>query len=511
MNSNQLKTIVVLASIALVGMLLVQVYWINNAITVAQQRFDQNVNAALNNVAKHLEKQKVAAKITQKFRYRKQGKSTLAQKDKLLDNDHISIKNDNVITELVEEFTADSAGVEVTKYQQQSRIEGEEPYSKTALNIPAYAQQGVDNLMSKRESMVNEIIDELVSVNIYNDYNNFIDTLMLDSLIAVELNEMGISADYEYGLSNKHQPLKMQSALYNSKYKVNLSPDNVFITPQYLSIRFPSQQKYLLQSMWLMLSLSTVLMLAVIFAFYYAVSTIVKQKKLSDIKNDFISNMTHEFKTPISTISLACEVLADADVVKSKDRIDNYVKVIGSENKRLGVLVENILQTAILDKGELKLKQQLLDFHLLIEQTLLSMKLQIESKAAEVTLNLNASDFMVNVDRVHMTSVIFNLIDNALKYSGNTKPVIQIKTINKNGSIVLSIADNGIGISKANVGKIFDTMYRVSTGNVHDVKGFGLGLSYVKTVIDKHGGSIHVESQEGEGTTFKIQLASYSN
>ena len=215
--------------------------------------------------------------------------------------------------------------------------------------------------------------------------------------------------------------------------------------------------------------------------------------------------MTHEFKTPISTISLAVEVLNDKSVEKSQERVSNYVKMIGDENKRLSLLVENILQTAILDKGEFKLKVQSIDIHNLIEQTFTNIKLQVENKEGQITSQLNATKPVINADRVHITNILFNLIDNALKYSKDNPDII-VSTKNDDEGIFISVQDNGIGISKDNQKRIFDTMYRVPTGNIHNVKGFGLGLSYVKAVVEKHGGSIKVESELGKGSMFTLYL-----
>ena len=257
--------------------------------------------------------------------------------------------------------------------------------------------------------------------------------------------------------------------------------------------------------MWFMLLVSIMFMIILVFSFYYTISTIFKQKKLSEIKNDFISNMTHEFKTPISTISLACEVLSDNSIEKTKEKTGNYVKMISDENKRLSLLVENILQTAILDKGQFKLKVQSTDIHAVIEQTIENIKLQVENKQGEITTSLNAEKHIINVDRIHITNIIFNLIDNALKYS-TTQPVIKILTKSNKNGIYIFVKDNGMGISKENQQRVFDTMYRVHTGNVHNVKGFGLGLSYVKAVVEKHGGLIKVESELNKGSTFIVYL-----
>lgn len=257
--------------------------------------------------------------------------------------------------------------------------------------------------------------------------------------------------------------------------------------------------------MIVMLSASGVFILVAVFSFYYSISTIMKQKKLSEMKNDFISNMTHEFKTPISTISLACEVLSDKTIQKSPERIDNFIKMIGDENKRLSVLVENILQTAILDKGELKLRIQDVNIHSIIENVIVNIRLQVENKEGDLITNLSARNPIIKGDRLHITNIIFNLVDNALKYSIE-KPEIKISTKNNYSGVLITVEDNGIGISKENQKRIFDTMYRVPTGNIHNVKGFGLGLSYVKTVVEKHGGIISVDSTLGKGSIFTIAL-----
>ena len=532
MNKSRIRIISVLASIALMGLIGIQVYWINDAITLSKQRFEQNVNEALTNVVSRMEKQKTASKISKKFNFHKQGIRWFAPQDSLANSskfitDPKSDKNNfdlskskNVNVKIYEEYSSDSSGVVVKKTRHKNYLNDStlaENDFRSDMNIPTYVQQFNsaeirNKWFSQKKNMVNDIFDELVSINVYNDYSDKVDTLLLDSVIRTELIERGVFANYIFDVTTSKTPSvdisrlsERESLLYSSNYKINLSPDNVFIKPQYLSLYFPSQKKYLLSSMWFMLGVSVTFMVVIIFSFYYTISTIFKQKKLSEIKNDFISNMTHEFKTPISTISLACEVLNDRTVEKSTDRVSNYVKMIGDENKRLSLLVENILQTAILDKGEFKLKIQEIDIHTLIEQTIANIKLQVDSKQGEVTTDLKATAPIINADRVHVTNIIFNLIDNALKYS-NEQPKIKIGTSSNESGIFISVQDNGIGISKENQKRIFDTMYRVPTGNIHNVKGFGLGLSYVKAVVEKHGGSINVESELGKGSMFTVFL-----
>ncbi|MBA3970795.1 MAG: HAMP domain-containing histidine kinase [Bacteroidetes bacterium] len=530
MNKGNIRVITIMASLALLGLIGIQIYWVNNAVTLGEQRFEQSVNEALNNVVVRMEKQLAAARITRKFNFRKQGirttsfsnplkKSNGLISDSLLDKNKYRPQDKNINVKIIEEFSSDSNGVIVKKMRQKdysSDTSSSNFDARMKSDGPSFFQQFSSETghdwISQKNAMVNDIFDELVSINVYNGYDQKTDTVLLDSVLRFELLQKGIAADYVFGITeSKTIPLDSTTLsdkrrkIYDSPYKVNLSPDNIFIKPKFLSVYFPTQQRYLLSSMWGLLLVSLAFMLTLIFSFYYTISTIFQQKKLSEIKNDFISNMTHEFKTPISTISLAVEVLNDKSVEKSEERMNNYVKMIGDENKRLSLLVENILQTAILDKGEFKLNLQNIDIHNLVEQTFTNIKLQVDNKEGELTSDLKAAQFIVNADRIHITNILFNLIDNALKYSKD-HPLITVSTASDRDGIFISVRDNGIGISKENQKRVFDTMYRVPTGNIHNVKGFGLGLSYVKAVVEKHGGSIKVESELGKGSMFTLYL-----
>jgi two-component system phosphate regulon sensor histidine kinase PhoR len=223
------------------------------------------------------------------------------------------------------------------------------------------------------------------------------------------------------------------------------------------------------------------------------------------MKNDFINNMTHEFKTPISTISLACQALTDDDISKSENLYKNYLHVIGDENKRLGVMAEKILQTAVLEKGQVKLKKEPMDIHFVINEVIKNICIQVEAKKGDIITEFSAKSNIINADKVHITNVIYNLVDNANKYSLET-PNITIATESNNDGIYVSVEDQGIGIGHANLKKIFDKLYRVPTGNVHNVKGFGLGLSYVKTIIEMHNGTVDVVSELKKGSKFTLYL-----
>jgi two-component system phosphate regulon sensor histidine kinase PhoR len=244
------------------------------------------------------------------------------------------------------------------------------------------------------------------------------------------------------------------------------------------------------------------LVFIVMFAFYFAVRTIYQQKQLSEIKNDFISNMTHELKTPISTISLACEAIADPDVQNDRETVSSFIQMIDKENKRLGKLVENVLQTALIDKGKLKLNIESLDVSALVKQVVESFQIRYHDKGGEITID-KADSFYWDVDKMHFANVIYNLLDNSLKYC-EEKPHVHVRLEKIKNGFILEVADNGIGIKKEDQKRIFEKLYRVPTGDVHNVKGFGLGLSYVVSVVKLHNGVITIKSALGKGSTFSI-------
>ena len=240
-----------------------------------------------------------------------------------------------------------------------------------------------------------------------------------------------------------------------------------------------------------------------------AVTTILRQKKLSDIKNDFINNMTHEFKTPISTIALATEMAQEnsqkTEVSSFTPKLQRYLGIISEENKRLGTHVEKVLQMALLDKGEVKLKLSPVNMHDLLEKVLNGQSVQIEQKEGEIEMEFEAMEEVVSCDELHISNVLNNLLDNAIKYSPE-KLHLSVKTWNESGGFTVSLSDRGLGMSREQIQRIFDTFYRVPTGNIHDVKGFGLGLSYVKKMVEAHRGTVTVESKPGDGSTFTVWL-----
>lgn len=286
---------------------------------------------------------------------------------------------------------------------------------------------------------------------------------------------------------------------------LNSNMDIEIGTPENLIIVIPDFDKQIWDSLWWVFIGSGVFTVIIIAAFFVTVKSLLNQKKLSEIKSDFINNMTHEFKTPLATISLAVDALRNEKVQNDKEKTKYFSNIIKEENVRMNKHVETILQAALMDRQELQLKLVPLHVHEVIQDTLENYQLQLKDKESDIQLMLNAKNDLIKADEVHFSNLVSNLVDNAIKYSKD-KLRITISTHSTKNHLVVRIEDNGIGMSKESVKRIFEKFYRAHTGNLHNVKGFGLGMSYVKTVIDAHKGKIKVESTLGKGSTFTIEV-----
>lgn len=353
------------------------------------------------------------------------------------------------------------------------------------------------------------------------DVNEDLHPYYLEQLLKRTFYDHGISQDFQYGIYDCFN----DSIVYGNLIK--FTPDSLYspvsdtvtgITSpslewkkdgHYFTVFFPEifaqpSEEYILEDSKPWLYLLIIVTLILVF-FGFTVSVILRQKRISEVKTDFINNMTHEFKTPISTIGLSSEALLRENFENDEDRLKKYASIIYKENKRLENQVERVLNIAKLNKDDLVLKKSEVDIHEVLEQAAESFRVNQLDSGGEINLNLAAEEYTITADDVHITNVVFNLVENAVKYTkGN--PRINIRTSNVKKGITIEVQDNGIGIKKENLKQIFDKFYRVSTGNIHDVKGFGLGLFYVKTIVEAHNGTINVKSQVGEGSTFSIWL-----
>jgi two-component system phosphate regulon sensor histidine kinase PhoR len=283
-------------------------------------------------------------------------------------------------------------------------------------------------------------------------------------------------------------------------YLESLAPDEVFV------IVVPDVKNYVIQSLGWMIVGSLLFTLIIITAFFLTIRTLLRQKKLGDMKNDFINNMTHELKTPLATISLAVDALKSEKVLSNPEKLSYFTSMIKDENKRMNKHVEQILQAAQMERQEVQLNLRDLHIHDIINKVLSNLQLQIEEKQGKVDVQLNATNDLMEADEVHVTNLINNLVDNALKYSKDDSFRLNIATRNAGKFIRITVEDHGIGMNKETLARVFEKFYRAHTGNVHNVKGFGLGLSYVKTMVEAHGGKVKADSVVGKGSTFTVDL-----
>jgi len=471
MNKWAYYVFIILVTISTIGLMMIQVYWIRDAVKLKQAIFVKDVDEAITQVVYNLDKLRLEERIKQQKKFYEENQISF----------HIY---DSLNQVMMENFKNINNQTDIDRFLQ---ISNKANKLHRDLNLN-YTQRDPGNFYYSKKELIN-------------------------SMIKYSLKKKDIVTTFEYGIySPATNSMILQKTgeypeeLLNESFVFDLQTlGSLYSYPNNLLIFFPNEKKFILSQLWILLLVSVVLFLVIIVSFSFSIYTIFRQKRLSIMKNDFINNMTHEFKTPISTIALACEALKDSDIQKTESLYDNYLSVISEENGRLGLMSEQILQTAIIDKGQLKLKKADNNMHEIINIAIGSKKMAAESKGGNIKAQLVATHFEVMGDNIHLTNVIINLLDNAIKYCIEA-PDIVINTINSGNDILIRIKDNGIGISKSNRKKIFEKLYRVPTGNIHNFKGFGLGLSYVKAIVDQHNGEVSVDSEPGHGSTFTVQL-----
>lgn len=337
--------------------------------------------------------------------------------------------------------------------------------------------------------------------------NSQIDANLLEFMLRTEFDKRKIQADFEYGIYD----CTNEKMVYGNYVQINDTKSKAEITKNlpnwntqgyYFGVQFPNREAQILNQMGIW-SFSSVVLLVVIVFFAYTLFVILKQKRLSEIQKDFINNMTHEFKTPIATIAVSTEVLKSPDIIKQPERLLNYTTIIENENNRLKQHVERVLQMAKLDKETIELKKEPVNLHDVVQEVTSGMHAALQEKNIQLELSLDAGNPIFVADKLHITNVVYNLLDNAIKYSAEN-PNVWISVKQSKKTLVLEVRDNGIGVKEEDQKRIFEKFFRVSTGNVHNVKGFGLGLDYVKQIVEAHKGKITLKSHLGEGCTFRI-------
>ncbi len=502
------------------SLILVQTNSIIKALQIREEQFDASVNSALARVTNKLEMEeaKMLTEYSKSLTTKRsvgvypgniqRNNQTPAYEQSSQLSFHYSHKaTNNIITE---EFKINFVEPPSEKNYERGKP-GDYPNAFDIIHENnRYWSQQYEEIMDQRVRMLE--LSRMAVILSETPIENRIDASTLGRLIKTELKRQSVDMDFKYAI--KSFPGGAEKFIsgdknYNSKqrkdFRALLFPNDIdeLKKPNYLYLYFPKQNSFLLKETGFLVIPTFVLTAMLIGIFVFTILIILRQKKLSNIKNDFINNMTHELKTPISTISLASQMLRDNTVTNTPKTIEHISGIIYQESKRLTTQVEKVLQMAVFNEGKLKLKFKEVNINALINSVVLNFELRVKSKNGELTSDLKADPAIIKGDEVHITNVLFNLLDNAVKYSKD-EPRISISTELSDEYLVVSVKDHGIGIQSEYVGQIFERFYRVPTGNVHDVKGFGLGLSYVKKILDVHKGKIKVESALNKGTKFMI-------
>lgn len=406
--------------------------------------------------------------------------------------------------------------------QEQDRIKKEQQLAKIkrllevdSLQSLAVTAQIPEVKGSSKTTVIENLAEEYSKTN--EPLTKRVSKFWIDSLLRFELHNKGIFLPFSYEvLTASNDSLIFANAMDMGKgtkpvfvasntYQTPIFSNEMVNDPGKIRIAFPQKSSLILGRMGASMATTAGLLFVLVFCFGYTIFSILKQKKISEMKIDFINNMTHEFKTPVSTIMIASEALKDDEMTGDKARVSRLANIIYEENVRLGSHIERVLNIARLEKDDFKLDTKPVDVNEMVSLVLDSMALKLQKCSADVTVNLDADKPMIIADELHFSNVLYNLIDNAIKYSNN-KPVITISTLNKNGSIIIKVADKGIGMGREQQAKIFEQFYRIPTGNLHDVKGFGLGLSYVNSIVKKLNGIISVRSEKEKGSEFELKF-----
>ena len=512
MNKKRVATLIGLISIAVFGLIAVQVFWIKQAYRLKQQQFEQSVKHTIAQLSSQLREDETVNQIKKEIIdfHRDSAQSNLK-----LSFDPWASNIEQKIPPIKEENPNYSGGSNISYsaetgmlndsvwYQEEFYTEIQSPKFNDRKNLQKQLSKQADNQMQ----FIKRIYDKMMKPG--RKLQERISCDDMNKLIKAQLYSNGISLPFEYAVFDDRHDMVMHSELFDKNAKGGflgvINAEDLVSPPNLLVVYFPFERNFLLKSLGYMGASSALLTLVILITFGYIIYVIFRQKKLTEIRNDFVNNMTHELKTPISTISLASQMLNDNTIPNNMKNIDHLSKVINDESKRLGYQVEKVLQAAIFEKGRMSLKIRRLDIHELINTVVKNFIIQVKNRNGQIIKNLDAEYAIVNIDEVHFANVLLNLLDNAIKYSKG-QPNIVVSTLNKRNYIAISVEDNGIGISKENQKRIFEKFYRVPTGNVHNVKGFGLGLSYVKKVVEEHNGKIAIESELNVGTKFEILI-----
>ena len=533
MKRWKLFGLISLMLISLLGIIWVQLIWIQDAIAVQRDLFNRSVYQSLHTTARKIEsnrniefykrmmvadsmlKSQASNIITNPFSPRVNGQ------DKF---NNLQIPQLYGVHESFSVRVTDDGNRVVFSGDMQTTVSSD---SVTYLSSPNAQENYLIHSPGDREIVVREdkfqewiikksnelrnLGDQMISELANWEMDTEVDDGIVYSTLFSELANSGISTPFEYALIENNRVLSghiaefSESDLINSGYTVELFPNRLIRNNTRLSLQFPDQSKFVLGKMAYMLAASSLFSLIILFTFALSIYFIIRQKKISEMKSDFLNNMTHEFKTPIATISLAADTIANPKIINKEDQVRHFIGMIKKENVRMNKQVENILQISTLEKSEMEFSFEQVNINKIIERSIETIEIQVQGKSGNIFFYPEAISPKINGDPEHLTNLIHNLLDNANKYS-LSNPEITVRTQTSGTSLKLSVEDKGMGMTKSVQSKIFERFYREASGNIHNVKGFGLGLSYVRAIVEAHHGSIQVWSEPEKGTRFDVYL-----
>ncbi|TRX70316.1 sensor histidine kinase KdpD [Carboxylicivirga sp. M1479] len=537
MKRKSILGLILLMSLSMLGIIGAQFLWIKQSVQVQKEKFQASVYRSLDNTVRRLEQEQSANYIFQEFFQNPKSQSNTTYKKDANGNvaiirqqsNRTGTKDKNYYHKQDTVITQGGARIEVhtevngnhSEHQVWIDASGEAVDIIEIENKLLHAEDSIKVVMKAMEHRNKEIkeVYEQMKREIqarHNPLQQRIDLKHLNSVLQEELIQNGVDTQFEFGIFNKYsqQLTNYQSSSFNpahlqnlDAFRVNLFPRDIFrgLSTFELMIYFPDVATYLFKTQGLMVSLSSIFTLFILITFFITIRTILNQKKVAQIKTDFINNMTHEFKTPIATISLATDSILTPSIINNEEHVRNFLKIIKEENSRMNSHVERVLQMSQIEKKDFSVVRVSKDVHELIFKAVDNMQLLANETGGNISTSLKAELSVFLVDEIHFTNVIVNLLENALKYTKN-KPEVNISSQNNGNGIQIRIKDNGIGMTRDQQNKIFEKFYRAEGGNIHNVKGFGLGLNYVKATIDAHQGNISVKSKVNFGTEFIIQL-----
>ena len=555
MSKRKIRLLIALMSFALLGLIGFQAYWLRFMLETKRENFAKDVRNSLEQVVRKLEKQEILVLAERQKKFESVATKKVKPKptpayipDPIIQEEHpvLAQPRQDVIfvrksfmlpngqlAEVTEEYTVDEDPDELRQRMQvekeMNRILKRE--QQKALNkMRRRSNRVIQNLGDRQAQIQAKLVQEKserqdlekvlqktqLAKEVFSDFLfkerpilQRIQPGYLDSLIRKELTDKGVNLDYSFGIQSSPKAWTYTSSpeikLQKAVFEAALFPNDIHPSKNVLKIYFPDSGTFIWQTMGLSLAGSGLLLLVMIGCFYFAVLTILRQKKLALVKNDFINNMTHEFKTPITSISLATQLLQEELKPGENESMLRYLGIIKEENTRLGQQVERVLQTAQMEREEISLKRKSVDLAALIQHVAEINGPLLDSVNGVLSLDLGDLPPHISLDEVHISNVLNNLVDNAVKYSPSN-PKVEIHAHQLDQGVLISVKDQGMGMPKEALSNIFEAFYRVPTGNVHNVKGFGLGLSYVKKIVEAHGGKVNVKSKLGEGSTFEIYL-----